>query len=97
MVEKGLVQTSVGVGEQSLLAELLRRPEEASAEVRRRRGVPGEEGGQTQQAARVPETLEVLGILSQPGAEHGAHRPAATPRRHSGRGAYRLNTIKILR
>lgn len=68
--------TFVAAGQQGLLAELLGDPEETSAEVGCRRGVLREEGGQTQQAGGLPQTLKVFGILRQPRAKHRAHRPA---------------------
>lgn len=72
------IQTSEGFWEQGFLAELLGYPEEASPEVGCRRGVLGEEGSQAQQARGLPQTLEVLRILGEPGAEHRAHRSAET-------------------
>lgn len=69
--------TLVSGGQQGPLAELLGHPEQTSAEVGRRRGVLGKEGGQAQQAGRLTQALEVLGILGEPCAEHGAHSPTA--------------------
>lgn len=79
-----LIPTSVGGGQQGPLAELLGDPQQTSAEVGGGR-VLGEEGRQAQQAGRLAQALEVLGILRQPRAEHGAHGPAAV-------GAENINT-----
>lgn len=68
--------TCVSGGQQGPLAELLGDAEQPSAEVGGGRGVLGEEGGQAQQAGRLAQALEVLGVLGQPRAEHGAHGPA---------------------
>lgn len=74
------IQTFMGLREQGFLAELLGYPEEASAEVGRRRGVLREEGSEAQQAGGLPQALKVLGILGEPRAEHCAHRSAETRR-----------------
>ena len=70
----------MGLREQGFLAELLGYPEEASAEVDRRRGVLREEGSEAQQARGLPQAFKVLGILGEPRAEHCAHRSAETRR-----------------
>lgn len=80
-----LIPTSVGGGQQGPLAQLLGDPQQASAEVGGGRGVMAEEGGQAQQVGRLTQALEVLGILGQPRAEHGAHDPAVV-------GAENINT-----
>lgn len=72
------MQTSTGVGEQGFLAELLGYPEEASAEVGCRGGVPGEQGSQAQQARGLPQTLKVFRELREPCPEHSTHRPVET-------------------
>lgn len=70
------MQTSAGVEEQGLLAELLGDPQELSAEVSCRGGVLREEWSQAEQKRGISQTLEVLRILGQPRPEDGAHRSA---------------------
>lgn len=71
------VATSICVvGQQRFLAELLSQAEEASAEVGGKRRVLRQKRCESQEARRIPQAAEVLGVLGQPRAKNGAHGSA---------------------